>query len=709
MSVATKITRSGTQILGSSEFVSDPLRREQRSALRLALDPGEASLTTAQAIDITLVDLSASGVGLVLPRGFAPIASELDAVLRLDERRIAVRLDPVHLTIGGDASRLGARFRDLTDETLREIGDFLIEGFLRKERRLSRLDRAGSPTLRFHDATFVAALLRHKALHQTSPLLVFRGDTLLSTRLLVLEIAESEGRCRLLATACDEHAGTLGEGVYTLLVPSGIATTCFSSRISRRADGAYLIEAPQEIRLVGFRGSSRQRLSDDEAVVLSAPHPRAVGLWIRARVREVSARGFSFSWSHAGALLLPGDMLRPLTLMLPAGVITASAVVRRVLPDPDMREMECGLEIASFQNNGDRERWERFALKKTHPRVHVNEPGLEDAAWRLLSTSGYLKLWTLPIDLERLEAAFRSSWRGVSRSVGHLLVRREDSRNIGMFATSRLYPRTWLLHSLCIDKTEMRRRRSFLDASRDLYSALIHILTCMPEARYFVGYFEKDQRWGDLLYGDFLAAYSDPHASLYDEYRLYKWRADGTERAFGVAAAPRLTVRFATARELTMLSRLLTKTVSPLEYNAFSYGADEIDLDRFRAACAEHGYERGRWVYCARDGGTPAAFLIAESGGEGVSVFGLVNRCWIVWRSARSRRAEVKRRLLATAADHYRRLAKSEAIFLDTDDLDTPADSGFCFVADGVRWLARLDLVPAWRCYIDEALGLRAR
>jgi hypothetical protein len=247
-----------------------------------------------------------------------------------------------------------------------------------------------------------------------------------------------------------------------------------------------------------------------------------------------------------------------------------------------------------------------------------------------------------------------------------------------------------------------------MECARDLYSALVLILQRAPDAKYFGGYFDRDQRWGDLLYGDFVAAYSDRDASVYDDFRLYKW-STGTGRPVEASEDPLVEVTQAPPTDLGSLSQRLRETVSPLEFDAFSYAPDEINLSRFREMCSKHGRERRRDVYVAREGRNIVAALIAECGSEGESIFGLLDRCSIVWWPHCVRRETVKRQLLGAAVEHYTRLGRREAIFLDTDDVAMPDGGGFHFVSAGRRWLARLELIPAWRSYVDDVLRSRAR
>ena len=683
--------------------------REQRNALRLVLNPGEASFDTGSLGGVELYDVSVSGVGLVLPRDFDQHHRELGGVLRLGDREARVRLEPTRTAMNSDFVRVGARFLDPTHETMKDLGDFLIQGFVKRDRSLAHLDRSHTRTLRFRKAQLITELLRDRLIRRHLPLSVFRGSELLPGRLLANEFHKVSETLQIAVTTISGPHGLSDGEVYTFVTPDTMSVTRFTSRIRCISENTALIECPSELEQCGFREYVRKPLSNGEELLVRAAHPRVRGALLHRRASDVSAAGFLFSVTRETGLILPGDAMRNVTLQLPYGKVLVDAQVRHVAPSPDDEDgVDCGIEITAFQTDADRERWERFVLEKTHARVSYNEPGLEKAAWDVLVSSGYLDLWTVQEDRDRLANGYHDSWRAASPNVGRLLVLSENPKNIGTFAISRLYPRTWLVHSFGVDKNEMGKIRHFVEIARDLYSALIYSLQTAPDARYFACYFERDQRWGDVLYGDFVAACSDGDASLYDDFRLFKWHYNSS----GIKLVPEdscIEVKSATASDLSVLSAHLQGALTPLEYDAFSYSADEIDLSRFEEMCAQQGCTRRRDVFMARENGNVAAALIAESGSEGESIFGLLDRCWIVWWPSCTLRESTKSHLLAAAVRHYSLLEKREAIFLDTDDVAFSDTVGFHFVSDGRRWLVGRDLMSAWRTFVDEVLRARIR
>jgi hypothetical protein len=105
----------------------------------------------------------------------------------------------------------------------------------------------------------------------------------------------------------------------------------------------------------------------------------------------------------------------------------------------------------------------------------------------------------------------------------------------------------------------------------------------------------------------------------------------------------------------------------------------------------------------------PVAALIAESGGEGVNVFGLMNRCFIVSLTTQPVSRPAKAALLGKAEQHFDQLDKRQFVFIDESDMDTAfvSPSGFEFISEGMRFIAHKRVVPEWISHLANVLSLR--
>jgi hypothetical protein len=103
------------------------------------------------------------------------------------------------------------------------------------------------------------------------------------------------------------------------------------------------------------------------------------------------------------------------------------------------------------------------------------------------------------------------------------------------------------------------------------------------------------------------------------------------------------------------------------------------------------------------------AALVAESGGEGVNIFGLMNCSFIVNLREQPIPQAVKSTLLEEASHHFLRLEKPVFLFFDERDADVGSVEmlGFEFVSDGMCFIASKRMVPAWLSYLENVLTLR--
>jgi hypothetical protein len=103
------------------------------------------------------------------------------------------------------------------------------------------------------------------------------------------------------------------------------------------------------------------------------------------------------------------------------------------------------------------------------------------------------------------------------------------------------------------------------------------------------------------------------------------------------------------------------------------------------------------------------AALVAESGGQGVNIFGLMNSSFIVNLQNEPVSLVAKAALLQEASHHFLQLEKPVFLFFDEPDADVGSIEllGFEFVSDGMCFLASKKLVPAWLSHLENVLTLR--
>ena len=168
-------------------------------------------------------------------------------------------------------------------------------------------------------------------------------------------------------------------------------------------------------------------------------------------------------------------------------------------------------------------------------------------------------------------------------------------------------------------------------------------------------------------------------------------------------------LRYLNDQHLRDLSKHIECKMTHLEFDAFAYSEHEIDLRSFGEHFNDIGSDRSRSAIVAFQGATPIAALVADLGDEGSNVFNLLNRSRIIWFADDAKRFEIKRALLSNAVTLYKSAGKMAFVFIDRDheNDDIAIDMGYDFVSEGIRWLARTDIMPAWRSYIEDIMGIQ--
>ncbi len=657
---------------------------------------------------VIVADLSASGSGLIVsPDDMAGVTAE-PATFELDSgRSFSVKLDPVRITRKDGHLRVGARFQDLPLSGMRVLSEFLIREFLQEKSRLERL--LDDPrTLTNNSSTFIRRHLKRCLLSQGRPLRVYDHGQVLPLDINADRFFELNGRWLIEGRLTEP--GLIEGNTYTFVVALPGSVTHFASRIEQRAGETVLIEMPMELHQAGFRDSVRTLLQANHgAATVQCTHPRLSEELLDRPLLDLSARGFAFVTEPESDLLFPGDRLSFVRISFPDEIFEGRGVIRRIAPHRDSGLYLCGVEIMEFAEASQELRWRERVFRYMHPRAVVVEPQVAARqAWQVLAESGYVRLWTPSESQERLKAAYAQTWSQSGRGSGQLMLIERRGETVGTLAGSLLYPKTWLVHQLGVAERERGGLGAFMGLTYELYSGLMFLFQHEAAADYFVIYAERDRKWTEVLYENFTAQCPDQSGFAYDNNRVFR-RVLGTPVSVMVPLDPALEVTVADPESLLAVSRALQVSSSPLVYDALAYAPEDVELAAFSKHCQGLGFERTRQIYVARERGVPVAALIAEGGGEGVNLFGLMNRCFIVSLTPESVSPAAKAALLGKAEQHFTRLEKQHFIYFDGPDAD-PAFVSLCgleFISEGMRFIAHKRVVPAWLSYLANVLSLR--
>jgi hypothetical protein len=675
---------------------------DRRYTYRLDLPEGRVRLQSPRAGRVVVADLSASGTGLIVsPDDFGHIRTEPATFEFSTGQSFSVKLDPVRVVNVNRQLRVGAQFQGLPVEGIRVLSQFLVGEFLEENNTLDRLTE-DPRTLTTRSAMFIRRHLRRCLLTEGRPLRVYAQGKILPTSILAVRMLNEGGRSVIEARVTDAGLEEGKSYVFSVTQPGSV--THFTARVERRFDTALFICLPETMYQAGFRDSIRTELQATGRAIVVFEHPRLCHELITRPLLDLSARGFAFESDPESDLLFPGDWLEQIQIQFEDKVYRATGRIRGIAPHRGSSLYSCGVEIVGFADVAEEHHFRQRVFRLEHPRVSLPEPSRgAGRAWRVLEASGYVSLWTPEPNGVGLSSKFSRFWNDARPEVARLLLLETDGEAVATMACSLLFPRTWMLHNFGVDKTQRVNPATFLRHAREMYAAATYVLQHVAPLDYVVIYVENGKRFTQALYADFVERYAPAEDSRYDELRVFKC-CPGERR---IERKRKIKVALADPAALKAVSQHLRATLSPLEFDAFGYDEANIDFAAFAEECRKRNYDRARHVFLAWEHGVPTALLIAESGEEGVNLFGLMNRCHLVALGAAGVSVAARDALLSTAQRHYAELGKHAFVFLGDKDENVRdlEDLGYEFVSEGVRWLARRSALPAWLSVVENSLA----
>jgi hypothetical protein len=673
------------------------MRLDRRRSRRIELRHHDAFVRSARLGTCHVTDLSAEGIGVLLTAETVHQLCSESVELCLAERPpLRVIVQPVrrHVLGPGQVS-VGLALTELTQPVLGELSRFLLEEAAEQDEAFERFFRA-KDALISRQQDHIGRVLRLSAEAGAPPLSVFDGRMRLRTSLRVTSV-DAEGFCAV------SHGEELSPGRrYGLVAMGRGAVSAFRVGL-RAATGAELRFAlPTELVQSGFRSSARSAIPEASGCSIGLRHPRTQA-WLTRRVLDASSSGVSLELDPTGDLLLPGDQLPQIELRFMGQSVKASGVVRSL---SDAGYGLCGIELFDFGSAAEHEAWTDFGFGLAHPRLAPDRETAARLGYQVLETSGYVELWSGGLDRATLAADYAASWDCQSFAQGRVLTLLEQDQPVATIAVNQLYPKTWMMHHLGVDERARVDRTSFLSYARELFSGIAHEMQRAPDLDYLVMYMEADKGFNDFLYGEFARMYAEPNLLQWTHNQVYRAR---TPRDVPEGPMDRL-VRVAGEADLNLLADVYARCLRPIQLTAFELGAEALGSAGFARASLAYPALRTRETYVFAPAGRPVYALVCETGDERVNLFGLMNRCWLTELAPLgSQEASAARRtLLRRALRHFAVAGKRQFVLFEPEHESAadPVAAGFTRISDGVCWLSRREVLPAWLSYVEDALSL---
>lgn len=685
---------------------------DRRDAYRLVLSPGQATVRLPNFPRAELVDLSASGGRLVLHdlaarRPTLPPWPELEVDLGAGEvfrsRFEVVELRPQ----GRGVFHLGARWNRTAPAAALQLSRFIARELERRGPGPSRLLARGR-ALPVNSPLFIRNLINPRTERRSGGnRIALVVGARAGAELRVSEVAFQDGRRVIRGRFVGSPPTLAPVDTHDFVITGAAAVTVFSAACLEQRGEEVTLTLPTEVRQVSSRGCRRTELerSGPAAATVSYRMPRSREERRSGVVLNVAGDGLGFlvAPEHVSGLF-PGDELRDFTVHLPDGVLGGRALVRSLGCEPraDQADVVCGVELRLDPKSA--ERWRRFVFTCMHPNI-VDGGAQAESAWQILCASKYVEQWTAPEARDHVHAEYLRAWSSPASEIAHSLLLARGDTLVGTSAGTLVYPRSWLLHHLARDgrQVEDGQTQAPLKEACELISGILQRLRTETSLEHFLIYLERGKRFNDRLYVDFAERYFDPGKLVLTKMEVY--RRSSADPVTG--AMPAVDVVAATPSLYDALAAHVAATTTPLERRALALDREQLDLEGFRATCAEKGHERSRTTLFALEGGRARAALIAETGSEGANLFGLLNTCRVVGLDGEPPSEAVRTVLLARAVEHYRAAGKQNFLFFDevAASPDVPIRLGYQFISSGLGWIGHRDVITTWAAYLEGLLS----
>lgn len=681
-----------------NRFDHDWMRMDRRRSRRIELRHRDAFVRSIKLGACHVTDLSAEGVGVLLPTEPVQALCSETVELVLGEHALRVTVHPVrHSPVGLGQVSVGLALTNLDQQALAELHRFLLDEVSEQDETFERFWSARDAVIS-RQREHITRVLRLSAEPGAQPLSLFDGCSRLESQLRVSSVDE-DGFCAVLARGTPLNPGRR----YGLVAAGRGAVSAFRAGL-RAVDGVMLRFAlPAELVQSGFRTSARSPIPDDDRCSLRFRHPRREE-WVEKRVLDASNTGVLLELDGARDLLFPGDQLPRIELTFMQRTVEAHGIVRS-LQDTGCDSL-CGIELFDFGCPGQHAAWTEYVFRLAHPRLDCQPESAPRLGYQVLETSGYVELWSDAQDRSALATDYARYWSQQGFDSGRIVTLLEDGHAVATMAANLLYPKTWMLHHFGVDERARVDRTAFLSYARELYSGMLHGLQRVPDLEYVTMYMEADKGFNDFLYGEFARMYGEPDVLQWAKNQVYRARVP---RNVPEGPMDRL-VRVATESDLSVLADVYAQRLPALQVAAHALSAEGLGSTGFARKLAPYAEVRARESYVFAPAGRPIYALVCETGEEGVNLFGLLNRCWLTELAPlSSQEASAARRiLLRRALRHFAAAGKRQLVLLEPEHESAadPVAVGFTRVSDGVYWLSRREVLPAWLSYVEDAFSL---
>jgi hypothetical protein len=463
--------------------------------------------------------------------------------------------------------------------------------------------------------------------------------------------------------------------------------------------GTWVTPLPSRMQQLWRRAGRRAAAPANLRVRLPLPG------WL-GREREavdVSRGGLSLRLAP-GERLSPGRVLQPIELLTEDGApVALRGEVRHVTADAE-GVFHCGLRVTP-RTPEDAERWRALVERALHPSTRA-DGALAESQWRLFIDSGYFNLagrsaaWFE----SRLESFVSLAQRVVGlEPVLSQVVWPSERGAEATLSLMKPYRSVWMVHQLARRQDATRFEQLRGQMLRDVYVHCVERALEDPGFRWFASYIESTVPFTHRTHVGFAERMAGTGRTLLLPMRM----ADVECAHESGASLPGLELGPATEDERRRLVESIALHRPACYAEALDLRWETLDLKDAARGWEAVGLERERFLLVAREGGSPLAVAVLESGPPGTNPFRLLDSVRVFPLSGRARLAYpalmdgARRWFAQRGRDGFTFLAEAEGDVEAAGLRDDAPD------AKPYLWLIPADLAPEFLEHLHEQTAPR--
>lgn len=355
---------------------------------------------------------------------------------------------------------------------------------------------------------------------------------------------------------------------------------------------------------------------------------------VQLEVNDISTSGFSIHETADEGVLMPGMIIPELTIDF-AGAATlkcAAQVIYRLEEEEASircsiaildkeKSVRCGIAILDMDIN-TYSRLTHILTNALDPHAYISSEVNMEALWKFFFDSGFIypkKYRLIQSHREDFKETYRRLYQEKPEISSHFTCQKHG-RIYGHISMVRAYERAWMIHHYAA-KTMGSKRTAFMVLREIMH--YLNDLYRLPSANidYVICYFRPENRFPDIVFGDFARALKNPRGCSMDLFSYLPY----TSLSLGAQLPEGWSLKEWSTLDLAKLDRFYNHYSGGLLLDALGLGQECSGDEPLEETYSRLGFLRKWRVYCLKHKRKLNAVLIADQSDLAFNLSELLN------------------------------------------------------------------------------------